>query len=35
MRVDDLERGPSASVRIRGKGRKERLTPLWPDTAGS
>lgn len=34
MRVDDLELGPSASVRIRGKGRKERLTPLWPDTAG-
>jgi len=34
MRVDDLELGPSASVRIRGKGRKERLTPLWPETAG-
>ncbi|WP_320159523.1 tyrosine-type recombinase/integrase [Marinobacter sp. 1-3A] len=34
MRVDDLELDPSASVRIRGKGRKERLTPLWPETAG-
>ena len=33
MRVDDLELGPSAWVRIRGKGRKERSTPLWPATA--
>jgi len=34
MRVGDLELGPSNSVCIRGKGRKERLTPLWPKTAG-
>lgn len=33
MRLEDLVLGPSASVRIRGKGRKERSTPLWPETA--
>ena len=33
MLVGDLTLDPSASVRIRGKGRKERSIPLWPDTA--
>jgi site-specific recombinase XerD len=33
MRVGDLTLAPSASVRIHGKGRKERFVPLWPDTA--
>lgn len=32
MRVSDLTLGPTAWVRIRGKGRKERAVPLWPDT---
>lgn len=33
MRVVDLALKPTASVRIRGKGRKERSVPLWPETA--
>ncbi len=33
MRVADLVLEPSASVRIHGKGRKERSVPLWPETA--
>lgn len=33
MRVSDLTLGPTAWVRIRGKGRKERSVPLWADTA--
>jgi integrase/recombinase XerD len=33
MRIRDLLLGPSAAVRIRGKGRKERSVPLWPSTA--
>lgn len=33
MRVSDLVFGPTAWVRIHGKGRKERSVPLWPDTA--
>jgi integrase/recombinase XerD len=33
MRVSDLVLGPTAWVRIHGKGRKERSVPLWPDTA--
>jgi len=33
LRVSDLILEPSAWVRIRGKGRKERSVPLWPDTA--
>ncbi len=33
MQVGDLTLEPSASVRIRGKGRKERSIPLWPSTA--
>ena len=30
----DLTTGPAASVRIRGKGRKDRCVPLWRATAG-
>jgi site-specific recombinase XerD len=33
MRIGDLVLEPAASVRIRGKGRKERAVPLWPTTA--
>lgn len=33
MRVADLVVDRKASVRIRGKGRKERLMPLWSSTA--
>jgi integrase/recombinase XerD len=33
MRVGDLALAPSAWVRIRGKGRKERSVPLWNNTA--
>lgn len=29
----DLTAGPAASVRIRGKGRKDRCVPLWKATA--
>lgn len=33
MRISDLALEPTAWVRIRGKGRKERSVPLWSDTA--
>jgi integrase/recombinase XerD len=33
MRMSDLTLEPTAWVRIRGKGRKERSVPLWSDTA--
>jgi len=33
MRIADLLLAPVASVRIRGKGRKERIVPLWRKTA--
>lgn len=33
LRRMDFAAGPSASVRIRGKGRKERCVPLWKETA--
>jgi integrase/recombinase XerD len=32
LNVEDLELGPTATVRIHGKGRKERVIPLWKDT---
>ncbi len=32
LNVGDLELGPTATVRIHGKGRKERVIPLWKDT---
>jgi integrase/recombinase XerD len=33
MRMSDLTLEPTAWVRIRGKGRKERSVPLWSNTA--
>jgi integrase/recombinase XerD len=33
VRPDDLRLTPPRHVRIRGKGSKERICPLWPDTA--
>jgi integrase/recombinase XerD len=33
IRAGDLQLAPPASVLLRGKGRKERLCPLWPETA--
>ena len=32
LRCEDIAFGPGAHVRCRGKGRKERCTPLRPDT---
>ena len=33
LRRSDVELSPSRSVRIEGKGRKQRAIPLWPGTA--
>jgi site-specific recombinase XerD len=33
LRVVDAVLGSDASLYIRGKGRKDRVTPLWPSTA--
>ena len=33
IQIGDLVLDPTASVRIHGKGRKERSVPLWRDTA--
>lgn len=33
LRREDLRPGPSATVRLRGKGRKDRVVPLWKATA--
>lgn len=33
LRLDDLTLQPQATVRILGKGRRERLLPLWKTTA--
>jgi site-specific recombinase XerD len=35
IRWDDLQLAPPRQVRLRGKGRKERLLPLWRETAGA
>jgi len=32
IRATDLQMDHPTSVRLRGKGRKERLCPLWPET---
>ena len=33
LRRSDVELAPSRTVRIEGKGRKQRIIPLWPSTA--
>jgi site-specific recombinase XerD len=33
--VDDVDLGSVVSIRIRGKGRKERTLPLWKETASA
>ena len=33
LRVSDVDLGPGASLRLHGKGRKERSVPLWKSTA--
>ncbi len=33
LRVSDVALGPGASLRLHGKGRKERSVPLWKSTA--
>lgn len=33
LRMDDLELGPQPTILIRGKGRRERMLPLWKQTA--
>jgi integrase/recombinase XerD len=35
VRWDDLQLTPSRQVRLRGKGKKDRLTPLWRETANA
>ena len=35
LRCEDITFGPGAHVRCRGKGRKERCTPLRPDTVAA
>ncbi len=35
LRVADLTLEPTASVQIRGKGRKQRIVPLWRETAAA
>lgn len=33
LKACDLHLNPPASVLLRGKGRRERICPLWPETA--
>jgi site-specific recombinase XerD len=35
MRLDDLQMHPDPSVHVRGKGRRERVLPLWKETVGA
>ena len=35
LRWDDLQLAPPRQVRLRGKGKKERLLPLWAETANA
>jgi site-specific recombinase XerD len=32
LNIEDLQFGPTTTLRIRGKGRKERVIPLWKNT---
>jgi integrase len=32
LQTDDLQMTPAPSVVLHGKGRKERICPLWPET---
>lgn len=33
LRLNDLQTHPQMSMRVRGKGRRERILPLWKETA--
>jgi integrase/recombinase XerD len=33
LQTDDLQMASAPSVLLRGKGRKERICPIWPETA--
>ena len=33
LRLDDLQTHPLTSIHVRGKGRRERVLPLWKETA--
>ncbi len=35
LHLDDLQTHPQASVRVCGKGRRERLLPLWKETVSA
>jgi len=35
LRWDDLQLAAPRQVRLRGKGRKERVLPMWPETANA
>lgn len=32
LRLDEVQTHPEASIRVRGKGRRERILPLWRET---
>jgi len=32
LQTDDLQTASAPTVVLRGKGRKERICPLWPET---
>ena len=33
LRLDDVSRGPEMTIHVIGKGRKERVLPLWKETS--
>ena len=33
LRLEDVILRPDASILVRGKGRRERILPLWKETA--
>lgn len=35
LRLDQIERGPAPCVHVMGKGRRERVLPLWKETASA